>query len=264
MRRVTSDDAINATFNYLEDDEQVLCFIDSRMRVQEKARKCAKLLEEQGWKADKELGVPDTESGVGESLNELVKYGVAFHMAGLSLELVILYTFQNNFGNIYHIVGFIIAVFMFGLPLGAAASNRLITRKKLNHDTRIIKWIICIQLLVAGISLLLPRLTKLFLNAAFLNQLIIFIETMMIGFAIGLIFPLSIHVYMGKTHQKTGKTAGTVDAFDHLGAAVGAFFIGTLFLPVIGLQKVCILVALFPFITSALLFTDILRMRIKR
>lgn len=185
-------------------------------------------------------------------------------MAGLSLELVILYTFQNNFGNIYHIIGFIIAVFMFGLPLGAAASNRLITREKSNHDTRIIKWIICIQLLVAGISLALPRLTKLFLNVTFLNQLIIFIETIMIGFAIGLIFPLSIHIYMGKTHQKTGKTAGTVDAFDHLGAAVGAFFIGTLFLPVIGLQKVCILVALFPFITSLLLFTDILRMKRKR
>jgi spermidine synthase len=180
-------------------------------------------------------------------------------MAGLSLELVILYTFQNSFGNVYHIVGFIIAVFMFGLPLGAAASNRLITGKKSNRDSRIIKWIICIQLVIAGISLLLPHLTRLFLNAAFLNQLIIFIETMVIGFVIGLIFPLSVDVYMGRRPQKAGKTAGTVDAFDHLGAAVGAFFIGTLFLPVIGLQKVCILVALFPFITSVLLFTDILR-----
>lgn len=86
LRRITSDDAINAALNFLESDEQVLCFIDSRMRIQEKARKCANLLEEQGWKPDKNINVPDTESGVGESLNDLVRFGVAFHMAGLSLE----------------------------------------------------------------------------------------------------------------------------------------------------------------------------------
>ncbi|MFX1298551.1 MAG: DEAD/DEAH box helicase, partial [Promethearchaeota archaeon] len=86
IRRYASDDAINAVINFLENDEQVLCFVDSRMRIQEKARKTVNLLKERGWKPDKELNVPDTESGVGELLNELVPYGVAFHMAGLSLE----------------------------------------------------------------------------------------------------------------------------------------------------------------------------------
>jgi spermidine synthase len=178
-------------------------------------------------------------------------------MAGLSLELVVLYTFQTNFGDIYHIVGFIIAVFMFGLPLGAAAANRLMSKNRLNNDKRIIRGIIFMQVLIGLISLLLPRLTKLFFSVTLLNQLFIFIVTMTIGFAIGFIFPLAIHLYLGEGVRKTGKTAGIVDAFDHLGAAVGAFFIGTLFLPVIGLQKVCVLVALFPFMTAVLLFTDI-------
>jgi spermidine synthase len=177
-------------------------------------------------------------------------------MAGLSLELVILYTFQNNFGNIYHLIGFIIAIFMFGLPLGAVTSNALLTRGKLSQQKQVIAFIIFIQVALVVISFLLPYMTKLFAKVIILHQLVIFVETVLIGFAVGLVFPLSIHLYLGK-QEKTGKTAGIVDAFDHMGAAVGAFFIGTLFLPVIGVAKVCSLVAFFPLVSAVLLFTDI-------
>lgn len=182
-------------------------------------------------------------------------------MAGLSLELVILYSFQNNFGDVYHIVGFIIAIFMLGIPLGAAAANRLISRAAKNSrgESRIIQWIILVQVVIAGISFMHPRIMKLFLKVSLLNQAVIFAETILIGVAIGIIFPLSLHIYLGQKPLKTGATAGLVDAFDHLGAAVGAFFIGTLFLPVIGLEKVCILVACLPLLTSVLLATDIFR-----
>jgi len=195
-------------------------------------------------------------------------------MAGLSLELVILYTFQNNFGSIYHIVGFIIAIFMFGLPLGAHASNRMIAKLKAREqrDSRggrgseygnipVIRWIILVQLGIAIISISLPRVMKLFLKVSLLNQFVIFAETILIGAAIGLIFPLSIHLYLGNRHGESGRTAGIIDAFDHLGAAVGAFFIGTIFIPVIGVQKVCMLVASFPVISALLLITDIVHLR---
>jgi spermidine synthase len=197
-------------------------------------------------------------------------------VAALSLELVILYTFQNNFGSIYHIVGFIIAIFMFGLPLGAYASNRMIARLKAKEqkdssvgavsdyeNIPVIRWIILVQLAIAIISISLPRLMKLFLKIALLNQSIIFAETVLIGAAIGLIFPLSIHLYLGNRHGESGRTAGIIDAFDHLGAAVGAFFIGTIFIPVIGVQKVCLLVASFPVISALLLITDIVHLRRK-
>jgi spermidine synthase len=179
-------------------------------------------------------------------------------MAGISLELVILYTFQDNFGNIYHIIGFIIAIFMFGLPLGAVTSNALLTREKIAPQKQVIAFIIFTQVALAAISFLLPHMTKLFANVVIIHQVVIFVETVLIGFAVGLVFPLSLHLYLGK-QEKTGKTAGIVDAFDHMGAAVGAFFIGTLFLPVMGVAKVCTLVALFPLITAALLFTDMVR-----
>lgn len=175
--------------------------------------------------------------------------------AGLSLELVILYTFQNNFGNVYHIIGFVIAIFMFGLPLGAVTANSLLTRGKFTGQNQVIAFVIFIQITLAVISFLLPHITQLFAEVVIIHQVVIFVETILIGFAVGLVFPIAIHLYLGQ-QEKTGKTAGIVDAFDHMGAAVGAFFIGTLFLPVMGIAKICTLVALFPLITAALLFTD--------
>jgi spermidine synthase len=181
-------------------------------------------------------------------------------MAGLALELVILYTFQNNFGDIYHLIGFIIALFMFGLPLGALTSTFLINRNKLAETTAIIKLIILILAAIAAIAFLFPRIVKLFMTFPLFNQIIIFTETILVGYVVGFIFPLSVRLYLGKS-ERTGRVAGIIDAFDHMGAAVGAFFIGSLFLPVMGIEKICRLLALFPFLSSLLLFTDFLRIR---
>jgi len=86
LHRYTTDDAVNAAINFVEDNEQILCFVDSRLRIQEKAKKSMEILKERGWLPNKDISVPDTESGTGELLDEMVKYGVSFHMAGLSLE----------------------------------------------------------------------------------------------------------------------------------------------------------------------------------
>ncbi len=179
-------------------------------------------------------------------------------MAGLSLELVILYTFQSNFGNIYHIIGFVIALFMFGLPLGALTSASLIKRNKLTETIGIVKLFVLIQAVIAAIAFLFPYMVKLFITFSLLNQIIIFTETILVGYAVGLIFPISVRLYLG-TSERTGRAAGIIDAFDHMGAAVGAFFIGSLFLPVMGVEKICRLLALFPLLSSMLLITDFLR-----
>jgi len=179
-------------------------------------------------------------------------------LTGLSLELVILYTFQSNYGEIYHVIGLIIALFMFGLPLGAIASNRLAAMKHLHKRNRIISLISFIQIVTAAFAYSLPWMMKWFIKTALLNQAVIFISVMTAGFAIGLIFPLTVHLYLGR-QEKAGRTAGIINAFDHFGAAVGAFFIGTLLLPVIGVEKVCTVTALFPFVASVLLFIDVKR-----
>jgi spermidine synthase len=180
-------------------------------------------------------------------------------LAGLSLELVILYIFQSNFGEIYHIVGLIIALFMFGLPLGAASARRaisIISPSSAGNNTRVVRLIIAVQIATGLIAALLPRIINLFLKFSFISQVSIFALTTLIGFLVGFIFPLSIHVFLGNKPHETGKTAGIIDAVDHIGAALGAFFIGTLFLPVFGVQNVCVFIALFPFMSAVLLLCD--------
>lgn len=173
-------------------------------------------------------------------------------MAGLSLELVLLYTFQNIFGYIYHIIGFIIALFMFGLPLGALFANLLLNKKRLKAETGIIKLMILLQISLAVISLLPGQINKILVNSSLVNQIFIFSLTVLIGFAVGMIFPLALNIYLSQK-EKTGKAAGIVDAYDHLGAAVGALFMGTLFLPLLGVFNVCLLASLFLLASSLLL-----------
>jgi spermidine synthase len=173
-------------------------------------------------------------------------------MAGLSLEMVILYTYQYNFGSVYHIIGFIIAIFMFGLPIGALAANALMDREKFRDERGVIKIIILTQGVIAAIAFLLPYLVRLFTRFSLLNQLVIFVETIVIGFVIGFLFPFAVNLYLGQ-RERTGQAAGVVDAVDHLGAAVGAFFVGSLFLPVMGVTTVCHLLALFPLLSLFLL-----------
>ncbi len=194
--------------------------------------------------------------------------GLAFHvlvvvfssgMAGLVLELVILHTFQNRFGDVYYIIGFIIAVFMFGLPLGAHVSNGLIGRKRLVGEVGVVKFLILVQVVIGVAALFFPWMLRGFFRVVFLNQVFIFLATVLVGFLVGLVFPLAVHLYLGRS-GRTGRAAGVVDAFDHMGAAVGAFFIGVLFLPVMGVGEVCRLVSLFPVLGGILLITDVLRL----
>ncbi len=179
-------------------------------------------------------------------------------MAGLALEMVILYTFQNNFGDVYHIIGFIIALFMLGLPLGAHTATTIMKSDRARDPGYRIRVIIFVLAALGLIAFTLPHTGGLFMKYSLLNQGLMFLQTILIGAAVGLIFPLSVKLYL-ESGGKTGKAAGIVDAFDHLGAAAGALFMGALFLPVMGVNKVCHLLALFPVLSAILLYTDMVK-----
>jgi len=49
--------------------------------------------------------------------------------AGMALEIILIFAFQNIYGYVYENIGLIIAVFMFGLALGGVISNRLILQR---------------------------------------------------------------------------------------------------------------------------------------
>ncbi|MFX1533027.1 MAG: DEAD/DEAH box helicase [Promethearchaeota archaeon] len=84
-RKITNA-ALNACLSFYSMNEQILCFVDSRRKSQEMAEKMVEVLKSAGQQPDLTIEVPDQHSMTGKVLNELVKYQVAFHMAGLSLE----------------------------------------------------------------------------------------------------------------------------------------------------------------------------------
>ena len=50
--------------------------------------------------------------------------------AGMALEIILIFAFQNIYGYVYEKIGLIIAAFMFGLAMGGGISNRLILQSK--------------------------------------------------------------------------------------------------------------------------------------
>lgn len=215
--------------------------------------------------------------------------------AGLAMELVIIYIFQSIFGYIYQVVGFIIALFMSGLPVGALFANFLLKRgrrpqpgrsrgiarattmkkkfvfsahlykvlikkKKYKIEVRVIRSIIILQISLALLSLFISQAGKLFINRTTVDQILLFLLTVLVGFVVGMLFPLALHIYLS-LKEKTGKAAGLVNACDHLGAAGAALFMGALFLPLLGIFKVCLLTAVFLLASAILLSTDILARR---
>ncbi|MEW6354898.1 MAG: hypothetical protein AB1696_01115 [Planctomycetota bacterium] len=157
--------------------------------------------------------------------------------------LTLLFAFQNLYGFLYHMIGFITALFMFGLAMGGLAMTVML--KRLRSPNRALL-IVLIALVVYAIVLplgikalasgVLARLPLLASQACFMVLLAIG------GSLTGLTFPLASGVFFEHSRH-TGVTAGLVHGADHGGACAGAFLSGTIFVPILGLAESCYFVA---------------------
>jgi len=170
-------------------------------------------------------------------------------LSGLSLELILLFSFQNIFGYIYHQIGFLIALFMAGLAGGSYLSNRIIAKNRILGLTDlkpVLKTVIIIHLAMAILAFGLP-LAFAILSSISGAELTAFGAIMLliiaIGVLTGMVYPLLSEIYIS-SQANVGRTAGIIDSFDHLGACVGAFLTGILFIPVFGLAQTCIIIGL--------------------
>lgn len=168
--------------------------------------------------------------------------------AGMALEIVLIFTFQNLYGYIYQMIGLIVGFFMFGLTLGGYWVKRNIEREKWQD----IKLLVIVEILFVIYSILLPFLIKLFnlsdsgfaekyytLITPYLYMLLVFGS----GFITGLEFPLVSHMLIGKKYGSTA-VAGWVEAIDHLGACGGSLLTGTLLMPLAGVFQTCFIIGL--------------------
>jgi len=163
-------------------------------------------------------------------------------VAGMTLDLVIVFAFQAFHGYVYEQIGLLIPAFMAGLSLGGWLMTRWLSRR--TPATATLVWT---DLGVLLYLTLLP-LAMRWLSAAgiqawstILVQPLLLLLNALGGFLVGLEFPLASHLYL--PGRGVGQTAGLLYAVDLLGALWGALLVSAAFLPALGIRDTCLALA---------------------
>jgi len=161
--------------------------------------------------------------------------------AGLALELVLTFSYQSLFGSLYRELGLIVAAFMGGLVLGGAWINRRLEKRPGTSA-----FLGVVLLILAAFTAALPWLqlpAALGALPLWAGQALLLLLVLAAGAGTGVVFPLSANIAV-LSGRSLARTAGTLDAVDHLGAALGAFLTGVILVPVLGRTTTCLLLAL--------------------
>jgi spermidine synthase len=182
--------------------------------------------------------------------------------AGMALEIILIFAFQNIYGYVYQKVGLIIAIFMLGLSLGGYLMNHLISGKERNW----IMMLLIIEFLICIYSLILPSIITLFssytagsMNITISLEYLFMILVAGAGVLTGVEFPLVSRILIA--HEEVGTVAGWVDSFDHFGACFGALLTGTILVPLLGTFKSCIFIGSLNLMSGFLLVIYLLQKR---
>ncbi|MFH1787995.1 MAG: fused MFS/spermidine synthase [Candidatus Altiarchaeota archaeon] len=162
---------------------------------------------------------------------------LATGFTAMTLELVLIVSFQILYGYVYHKIGLIVAAFMLGDVAGAYAANTFVKGKKITA-----RFLSKLDFAMAGYCIILPAIilwaggghTRLFAEAG------IPILTFIIGALVGLEFPVAVKTHLAKT-RKPVETAAVLASLDLLGACAGAFLASAVLIPILGFFNVCVL-----------------------
>ncbi len=162
-------------------------------------------------------------------------------LSAMAFDLLLLFAYQNLFGYLYHMVGLLVALFMFGLALGAALMN-LAAKRVTNGVVALILLQAGLVAYAVAVPAALPALSRLIAASSITAQGLFMLLVVVGGMIPGAQFPLVSKLYLERSHN-TAKAAGLVDACDHFGACAGALISGAILLPILGMAITCIVVA---------------------
>ncbi|MFW6180608.1 MAG: fused MFS/spermidine synthase [Spirochaetota bacterium] len=160
-------------------------------------------------------------------------------LSTMALQIALLFSFQSIYGFVYEMVGLIVAVFMAGLALGAAVTQRLVGDKS---NLNVLAGVQLLIALFAGIiAVALPR------SAAPESPGAVFLLFSLVTFAAGLLngadFPLAAACCMA-LHRRAEKATGMVYGVELFGACSGALAASVVVAPVLGIVACCLLAAI--------------------
>lgn len=178
--------------------------------------------------------------------------------AAMALEIILIFAFQNIYGYVYEMIGFIVALFMMGLAGGGYLSSAVILKRPRD-------WPKILTYMVGGMaaySLAVILFLKRFPFETAGSEALFMILIIIPGIITGLEFPIASKIYL-KEEADSGPTAGMVDSADHVGAFLGAILTGIVLVPILGIASTCIVIAALNGASLVLLITLIVKLRTK-
>jgi spermidine synthase len=168
-------------------------------------------------------------------------------LAGMIFNLAVIFTFQTFYGYLYHQIGLLIAIFMFGVALSSFYMTRYLDR--IERDSHLF---LKIEIVIILFSFLFPFVFSIpsqYLEKTVLSLLVypvFLIVSFFSGACIGLQFPLASKIYLALPGKEgtLGHTAGLLYGADLLGGFLGGLFGGILLLPILGLKESCFMMAM--------------------
>lgn len=176
---------------------------------------------------------------------------------GLALELICIFIYQNAFGNLYRMIGSLVALFMFGLALGgmnAVPLGRIFSVPGASGPRRLLIMALAGQSILALCS---PAAMSLVAGGRWLHdtgiaaQGLVFLLTSAAGWLTGLALPAAGGALPGTDSpvpgRGTGSASARINSADHLGAMAASGLIGLAALPRFGIVVTSGLLALVTF-----------------
>jgi spermidine synthase len=167
-----------------------------------------------------------------------------FGLTGISLEILLVFSFQVLFGYVYAKLGLLLTLYMVGLALGSLVMSRYP-----QDEASVLKTLLLVQVALGIFCLaLIPVVAYLHGRPDASLQHLLHRETLSVmslvaGFLGGAHFPLANRLLLADREQ-VGQTAGALYAFDLLGSTLGSLLVGFLLIPVVGVVQSLVVLAL--------------------
>ena len=164
---------------------------------------------------------------------------------GMMANLLLLFSFQVNYGYLYHKIGLLISFFMAGAAVGSIVLSR-----KIKTIKTALKLLVAVE---GGIILFLLFLASVIktLDISWAFPILIFIT----GLFIGLEFPLAGSIYQ-RGESGVGRTAGVLYFFDLFGGWFAGMLGGVVFMPILGIRQSCIIMVMLKMSSSLVLLSS--------
>ncbi|OGP88147.1 MAG: hypothetical protein A2156_11800 [Deltaproteobacteria bacterium RBG_16_48_10] len=177
-------------------------------------------------------------------------------LAGMIFNLAVIFNFQTFYGYLYHQIGLLIAVFMFGVVLSSFYMTRHLGR--IERDSHLFLKIEIVIILFCFLFPFVFSIPTQYIEKTVISLVIYPVFLIMSFFSgawIGLQFPLAGKIYLGSPGKggTLGHTAGLLYGADLLGGFLGGLFGGILLLPILGLKESCFMMAMIKITSLALL-----------